>query len=222
MQARPLMIGALLAAGAAIASIAPAAAQDGGIVRGLFNAIGLTPSEKDPIEYRERAPLVVPPKGGLPQPQAPAADRSAAWPNDPDVVARRKEAAERNQPSRTLPWQAEEPRLSPGQLRSGPRTARNAIDDPAARRTNEDDTSKMILQPRMQMGAADARRLESLNNLRPGEEPERKSLSDPPAGYRKPTEIVRTRGEPSRAIGSPNENLGRDYVQDERRRRDAN
>lgn len=216
MKARPLIIGAVMAIGAA----APAMAQDSGIVGSIFSAIGLTPSQKDPIDYRERAPLVVPPKTGLPQPQAPAADRNAAWPNDPDVVARRKEAAERNKPSLSLPWQSEEPRMTPGQLRGGPRTATNNAAAPGWR--HEDDTTQMLISPTMQMRANDARRQESLNNLRPGEEPDRKNLTDPPSGYRKPTELVRTQGAPARNSVEQNENLGRDYIQQERRRRDSN
>jgi hypothetical protein len=46
------------------------------------------------IEYRERAPLVVPPSRSLPKPQDEAAvANSPAWPTDPDVKRRKQQAA---------------------------------------------------------------------------------------------------------------------------------
>jgi len=58
----------------------------GSIARGL----GLRDPNAPTIEYRERSPLVVPPSRDLPPPQAKAAPKSAAWPNDPDVARNRK------------------------------------------------------------------------------------------------------------------------------------
>jgi hypothetical protein len=62
------------------------------LFRSFMKELGFKNSEEG-IEYRERAPLVVPPTRDLPPPQAegPAA-RNPAWPKDPDV-ARRKEAS---------------------------------------------------------------------------------------------------------------------------------
>jgi hypothetical protein len=47
------------------------------------------------IEYRERAPLVVPPSRNLPPPQDVTGSVTAnpAWPKDPDVASRRKQTA---------------------------------------------------------------------------------------------------------------------------------
>ncbi|MBN9060933.1 MAG: hypothetical protein BGP06_16825 [Rhizobiales bacterium 65-9] len=215
MKTRPLVIGAALAAGAMFSAPAPASADD--IFTEVFSAIGITSKPKEPIDYRERAPLVVPPKSALPTPQAPAETRAANWPNDPDVVARRKAAEDARLPALQI-WQREEPRLSPGALRNGPRTATNNPAPPRWR--HEDDTTDLIITPTMQMKDADNRRATSLSNLRPGEEPQRDSLTDPPAGYRKPTEIVRTQRAPSSTVNDRNENLGRDYVQQQRRRSD--
>lgn len=164
----------------------------------IFSAIGLTTPEREPIEYRERAPLVVPPKSGLREPVAPNAQRNAAWPNDPDVVSRRQAAADRNAPVPSGKW-TENPEMRPGQLRAGPRTATNRLGVPDYS-PNENDASVLMIRPTRDMRAADAERIarDNLSNLRPGEEPERKSLSEPPRGYRKPTEIVRATGEPAR------------------------
>jgi hypothetical protein len=60
----------------------------GGIVRGL----GLRDPNTPVIDYRERSPLVVPPSRDLPPPQAKAAPKNPAWPNDPDVSRARKAA----------------------------------------------------------------------------------------------------------------------------------
>jgi hypothetical protein len=48
-----------------------------------------------PIEYRERAPLVVPPSRNLPPPQdiTGSIDANPAWPKDPDSTSRRKQTA---------------------------------------------------------------------------------------------------------------------------------
>ncbi|MEI8144094.1 MAG: hypothetical protein WCH83_01400 [Alphaproteobacteria bacterium] len=77
----------------ALAASAPAAqAQqgDGTLFRDIFSSIGLVEREKPPIEYRERAPLVLPPTRNLPAPQDAASTRNPAWPNDPDVARARR------------------------------------------------------------------------------------------------------------------------------------
>ena len=90
----------ILAVAFAMAGTAGAFAQDASdedepldtrIFRRVMKELGFRRSD-DGVEYRERAPLVVPPSRNLPPPQseAPSA-RNPAWPKDPDV-ARRKEA----------------------------------------------------------------------------------------------------------------------------------
>src|SRR5216684_1712865 len=65
------------------------------ILRQFLKDLGLRNGSGEDIDYRERAPLVVPPSRNLAPPQAegPPA-RSPAWPNDPDVK-RRKQTAEK-------------------------------------------------------------------------------------------------------------------------------
>ena len=77
-----------------------ASAQEGEGVKSLLGAIGIIPKEKPPINYSERAPLVLPPKMELRAPAAPrSAENQANWPKDPDVVAARKAAAEARAPA---------------------------------------------------------------------------------------------------------------------------
>ena len=51
-------------------SASPALAQLD-LIKGALGVLGITTDEKDPIDYRERAPLVVPPKQGGPKQGGP-------------------------------------------------------------------------------------------------------------------------------------------------------
>jgi hypothetical protein len=64
------------------------------IFRSILEGIGLR-KDGDPINYQERAPLVIPPGKTLPPPEKPGAAlaNNPAWPVDPDVVRRKQEAA---------------------------------------------------------------------------------------------------------------------------------
>ena len=63
----------------------------------ILGAIGLT-NDAPEIEYRERSPLVVPPKIKLPKPKETASANSAAWPKDPDIERKKAAEAEANAP----------------------------------------------------------------------------------------------------------------------------
>ena len=80
------------------------------IIEGIMRGIGGTNMENRGIEYRERSPLVVPPKLDLPPPAATAAEvKTPNWPKDPDeqrrkaaVAARKKENKDPREASRIL------------------------------------------------------------------------------------------------------------------------
>src|SRR6478735_3772547 len=59
------------------------------VIEGIMAGIGGTNMENRGIEYRERSPLVVPPKLDLPPPAASSEVKAPNWPKDPDE-ARRK------------------------------------------------------------------------------------------------------------------------------------
>ena len=66
------------------------------IIEGIMAGIGGTNMENRGIEYRERSPLVVPPKLDLPPPASAAAEAPAPnWPKDPDAQRRKAAAAAR-------------------------------------------------------------------------------------------------------------------------------
>src|ERR1700716_3933179 len=80
------------------------------IIEGIMAGIGGTNMENRGIEYRERSPLVVPPKIDLPPPASASADMKAPnWPKDPDearrkaaIAAQKKENKDPRKASRTL------------------------------------------------------------------------------------------------------------------------
>lgn len=91
---------------AAVALPQAARAQDDGasfeqrLIRNLLGGVGLIEEPKPPIDYRERAPLVVPPSTeALPAPRAEdAVAGNPAWPRDPDVVRAKAGDGEAGQP----------------------------------------------------------------------------------------------------------------------------
>jgi len=81
----------------ALAVASPAAAQDEGPseLQKLLGAAGLLDLPKDPIDYQERSPLVVPPSAQLPPPRSPGdvTKLNPEWPVDQDWKRAREGAA---------------------------------------------------------------------------------------------------------------------------------
>jgi hypothetical protein len=83
----------------------PAYAQEGvdnlpdaALFRELIIGLGLRPTDRAAIDYRERSPLVVPPAMTLPPPDTrTVAERNPNWPLDQDI-RRAREAAKRGGP----------------------------------------------------------------------------------------------------------------------------
>jgi hypothetical protein len=174
------------------------------IIEGIMAGIGGTNMENRGIDYRERSPLVVPPKLDLPPPTGAAAEVTAPnWPKDPDEQ-RRKAAREARKKENKDPREASRI-LTPAELNVG-RTA-------APRRNNNDPVqpgnsyNNPILSP-SQLGYTG-----NLSNLFGGsktetatfkEEPTRDSLTQPPPGYQTPS--------PNFAYGTgPKESLNKEY-----------
>jgi hypothetical protein len=63
------------------------------VIKNIMSGLGGTNMENQGIDYRERSPLVVPPKIDLPPPDASAKVQVPNWPKDPDVAARNAAAA---------------------------------------------------------------------------------------------------------------------------------
>ncbi len=132
-------IGLLRAAvGAATITVAVSSsvvAQEGELAKNLLGSIGLIPKERPRIEYRERAPLVLPSKTDLPAPVASddIEARAANWPKDPDMMAARKQASEARKPwTLTEEYKnSEGKRLSIEEVRAGRREGAYAREAPS-------------------------------------------------------------------------------------------
>jgi len=172
----------LLLAGGLVLAAQPALAQEGMLFKNLMEGVwGTGKNLGDDIDYRARAPLVVPPNSALPQPQDPASARNAAWPNDPDVERRRKEA----NPAPYVPalGLSNNPTMSAQEIRRG-RTGQQEI---APRAPEEQTNYTNQIQPiRIGRDIAARRNQTSTDQLTYGQEPPRKLLSEPPTGYRLP------------------------------------
>jgi hypothetical protein len=158
--------------------------------------MGFKRSEDVGIEYRERAPLVVPPSRNLPPPQSEGSvARNPNWPKDPDV-ARRNEAsaAEKAKLRRSADAAQDEARpLRPDELEKG-RGGGTATGSIGNTRPTGEDAARPL--PPSQMGTGSKNMLDalfsSIGPQRPESapfngEPPRASMTDPPAGYRTPS-----------------------------------
>src|SRR3954471_16227694 len=65
------------------------------IIKQIMTGLGGTNMENTGIEYRERSPLVIPPRSDLPPPAAAAEAPVPNWPKDPDVQKRKAAIAAR-------------------------------------------------------------------------------------------------------------------------------
>jgi hypothetical protein len=174
------------------------------IIEGIMRGMGGTNMENRGIDYRERSPLVVPPKLDLPPPAATSAEVTAPnWPKDPDLQRRKAAAAARKKENKD-PREAARI-LTPAELA----VAKTA----APSRTNNDPVqpgnsyTNPILSP-SQLGYSGG-----FSGLFGGSkaetapfkgEPTRESLTQPPAGYQTPSENF--------AYGTgPRETLNKEY-----------
>lgn len=156
------------------------------IVDGIMRGVGGTNMENRGVEYRERSPLVVPPKLNLPPPASSSAEIKAPnWPKDPDeqrrkaaIAARKKEVKDPNQSARVL---------TPAELAVG-KTA-------APARTNNDPvqpgaSNSPLLSPSQLGFEGGLFGMFKGNKSETAEfkgEPPRESLTAPPVGYQTPS-----------------------------------
>ena len=187
MRLNALSAAIVLAAATGIAQPAHAQFQE------IMDGIGFG-REKDPIEYRERAPLVVPPNLNLRSPEErPIAAREAKWPNDPDVLRKKAEDEESRRPRSSTANDNHNVRLSPEELRKGRvpggEVGGNA-DSYHSRNNNgydKDQDAYGRLSPDKLRAQGEAfNGLTREAPLKPGEEPKRRYLTEPPVGVRAP------------------------------------
>jgi hypothetical protein len=170
------LIGAGLLVGVASTG---ARAEEGELFKSLMGSLGVIPEEKDRIDYRERAPLVLPPRTDLPQPAegGGAQSRNRQWPNDPDVAAQRRRTAEERAPiteterHRMTNGSA---RLSPEEMRAGRRAGAGAVSAPESHLENGHWLNPDVLR-------AQTKGAQVAGDDNTG----RRRLTEPPSAYRK-------------------------------------
>jgi hypothetical protein len=183
---------ALAAAGFALAVAAhsPAQAQEGILFKNLLGDFGIIDKDREAIDYRERPPLVVPPKMELRQPVDPSAValRNPAWPNDPDVAAKRKAAEDSRKPvaNRSDNAVSQGGRLTPEEIRAGRKVGGGQGDPDAPRRTYGDHSKDEYLINPDKLRATSTSNNKEKAALAYGVEPPRTDLTQPPPGYRLP------------------------------------
>jgi hypothetical protein len=174
------------------------------VIGGIMAGIGGTNMENRGIDYRERSPLVVPPKLDLPPPESVKSEvKDPNWPKDPDEARRKAAIAARKKQNKDPIESARI--LTPSELNAA-RTA------PPARTNNDpvqpgNSNTNPILSP-SQLGYSG-----SFSGLFGGNkaetapfkgEPTRESLTQPPSGYQTPS--------PNFAYGTgPKESLNKGY-----------
>jgi len=174
------------------------------IIEGIMGGLGATNMENKGIDYRERSPLVVPPKLDLPPPASATEAKAPNWPKDPDE-ARRKAAIEARKKEKKKDIVEDSRPLSPSEMNVGRTAARpRANNDPV----QPGVSNNPVLSP-AQLGFTGG-----LTQIFGGGnktetapfkgEPTRDSLTQPPPGYQTPS--------PNFAYGTgPKESLNKDY-----------
>jgi len=158
------------------------------LIDNLMSGIGARSMEKKGIEYRERSPLVVPPKLDLPPPAGTEAKNAPNWPKDPDERRRKEAIAQRKKAVKaTESWQAARP-LTPAEMKIGQTAApERTSNDPIQPGTNGNPS----------LSPAELGFTGGLWNMMKGgngteskqftTEPPRQSLVEPPPGYQTPS-----------------------------------
>lgn len=180
------------------------AADDGyqDVFSSVLTAVGVLRADQSPeIDYRERAPLVLPPKMELAKPVPAGAARTAAWPQDPDVIKRRKADAEARMPSANVLGNVNN-RMSKEELMKGRVAGTENMPEIAARRDacgNNGNARNCLLVNPDELKAMNERYQASGNGekdqLVAGQEPDRMYLTQPPKGYLKTSRTVKATAE---------------------------
>jgi len=152
--------------------------------------IGATNMENRGIDYRERSPLVVPPRLDLPPPEAAKGDIKAAnWPKDPDDARRKKAIAARKKEKPKDIYQSGMP-LKPSELNVA-RTAEGTSGG-----TRDSDSASPGAGPAAPLSPSQLGFTGGFMSMFHGntsesapfkEEPPRESLTQPPPGYQTPS-----------------------------------
>lgn len=184
------------------------------VIEGIMKGMGATNMDNSSIDYRERSPLVVPPKLDLPPPASAAAEKPAPnWPKDPDEARRKAAIAARKKDKNdhrdaTMVSDAAARPLSPSELNVAKQRPTTSAQD--ARNSDSlkpgDPGSNPLMPSELGysggfMGLFKGNKMEATEFK---QEPTRESLTQPPPGYQTPS--------PNYLYGTgPKESLNKEY-----------
>jgi hypothetical protein len=170
------------------------------LFRQFMKDLGLSRSGDGLIEYRERAPLVVPPSRELPPPrdEAEVAAKTPAWPKDPDVARRKQDlAAEKAKLKGNLSVEEQARALRPDELDkpgAGEKKSADAKGDAKGAGKSAEDTSRPLMPS--DLGTKTEKIFGSIwSSFTPAKpesapftgEPPREAMTAPPSGYQTPS-----------------------------------
>ena len=174
------------------------------LIDNLMSGLGAKRMVKPGIEYRERSPLVVPPKLDLPPPASSAEATAPNWPKDPEEKRRKEIAAARKKAGNKFvqPWEAARP-LTPAEMNAAKTTgtSRTTSNDPPPPGQNNPTLSPSQLG--YTGGLWGVFKGNSSEATQFKAEPPRGSLTEPPPGYQTPS--------PNYAYGTGPDNSKRTY-----------
>jgi hypothetical protein len=177
-----------------------AVAQDESFARKALSTIGIIAPEQAPIDYKERAPLVVPPKFALPPPQERVAGRGGAWPTDPNLrpetpeqIAEEKaeiEARGAGEDGTHVPTVSRRKRGGAASPNSG---LAGIVSEASAGMSKKDSGRRRVTGDGLDGTHISADQEIDPDKDKPklatGPEPERRGLTEPPRGYREPPKV---------------------------------
>ena len=165
------------------------------LFRQFMKDLGLSRSGDGLIEYRERAPLVVPPSRELPPPRDEAdVSKTPAWPKDPDVARRKQDlSAEKARLKGNLSVEEQARALRPDELDKPGAGEKKSADAKGAGKSPE-DTSRPLMPS--DLGTKTEKIFGSIwSSFTPAKpesapftgEPPREAMTAPPSGYQTPS-----------------------------------
>lgn len=158
------------------------------IVDNLMTGLGAKSAASKGIDYRERSPLVVPPRLDLPAPASSAEANAPNWPKDPDVAKRKAAIAARKKEVKKEPWQQAMP-LTQAEIEAG-RKQQTASDRDSKEPVEPGVTRNPSLMPAelgYNGGLLGIFKGNSAEQKPFKGEPTRDTLTEPPAGYQTPS-----------------------------------
>jgi hypothetical protein len=182
------------------------------VIEGIMKGVGATNMENSSIDYRERSPLVVPPKLDLPKPASEASAKLAPnWPQDPDEKRRKAAIAARKKEKSNLKDATQASNDAARPVMPNELNVARTRPDPDGVKTSDSlkpgDTGSTPLSPSQLgyeggfMGLFKGNKTESAEFKA---EPPRSSLVQPPPGYQTPSSNY--------LYGTgPKESLNKDY-----------